>query len=305
MTYEQVETFLTVVTYGTISAAANHLYVSQSTVSTRIRQLEDELGTALLYRQKGHRTIDLTACGNAFIPMAAQWTQLWKNTQNLKDLADIRTLTIASIDSVNNCTLVPLFNYLIDNNPEFKLRIHTHHSNEIHGLVESHSADIGYVFSQINYPDIISRPVYREKMYLVCHKDSPYQDDMKCSDLDPSKEVFLRWGQDYQSWHDRHWSPENYSAVTVNTGSTLQRFLDRPGRWAIAPMSIIHQMKYNQAFVHYTLHEPPQPRMCYELVNRYLSARQRSSINFFREELEKFVRSNEDICVFEPWMLDE
>jgi hypothetical protein len=33
---------------------------------------------------------------------------------------------------------------------------------------------------------------------------------------------------------------EHYSAITVNTGSTLQRFLDEPERWAVAPMSIIH-----------------------------------------------------------------
>ena len=53
MTYEQIETFLTAVTYGSISAAAKYLYVSQSTISSRIQQLESELGVQLLIRQKG------------------------------------------------------------------------------------------------------------------------------------------------------------------------------------------------------------------------------------------------------------
>ena len=44
MTYEQIQTFLAVVSYGTISSAADALYVSQSTVSTRLQQLEEELG---------------------------------------------------------------------------------------------------------------------------------------------------------------------------------------------------------------------------------------------------------------------
>lgn len=37
MTYEQIETFLTIVTCGNITAAANELFVTQSTVSSRIK----------------------------------------------------------------------------------------------------------------------------------------------------------------------------------------------------------------------------------------------------------------------------
>ena len=65
---------------------------------------------------------------------------------------------------------------------------------------------------------------------------------MPCEELKPENEIFLRWGPDYQQWHDRHWSPESYAAITVNTGSTLQRFLNEPERWAIAPMSIISEI---------------------------------------------------------------
>lgn len=305
MTQEHVETFLTVITYGSISAAAERLYISQSTVSARIQQLEQELGASLLIRQKGHRNVELTAFGNAFVPLAGQWASLWKDAQNLKHMSDVRTLTIASIDSVNNYTFVPLFRSIIKNHPQLKLTIRTHHSNEIHSLVESHAADIGFVFSYTNYPDIISRPVYRELMYLVCHKDSPYGNDIACRDLDSAHEVHLRWGQDYQRWHDSHWSPQHYAAITVNTGSTLQRYLDEPGRWAIAPMSVIHEMSHDSNIVYYTLQEPPAPRICYELTNRYQNAYHREVIDLFRAELDTFITKDDDICTFEPWMLNQ
>lgn len=109
MTYEQIETFLTSITYGSISAAAKHLYVSQSTISARIQQLEAELGVQLLIRQKGHRTIELTNYGHAFIPIASQWASLWKDTQHLKNRDNIQTLTVASVDAVNNYTFVSFF----------------------------------------------------------------------------------------------------------------------------------------------------------------------------------------------------
>lgn len=48
-----VETFLTVIRTRTISQAANILYVSQSTVSGRLKQLEEELGVTLIERKKG------------------------------------------------------------------------------------------------------------------------------------------------------------------------------------------------------------------------------------------------------------
>ena len=305
MKHDHVETFLTVITYGSITAAAERLFVSQSTVSARIQQLEEELGASLLIRQKGHRNVELTAFGNAFVPLAGQWASLWKDAQNLKSMTDIRTLTIASIDSVSNYTFVPLFRKIIRTHPRLKLNVRTHHSNEIHSLVESRAADIGYVFSSTNYPDIVSRPVYRERMYLVCHRDSPYGNDIDCKELDPSREVFLPWGQDYLQWHDSHWSPEHYAAISVNTGSTLHRYLDEPGRWAIAPMSVIHEMRHDSNIVFYTLKEPPAPRICYELTNRYQNAYHREVIDIFRAELDAFITQDDDICSFEPWMLEK
>lgn len=125
MTYEQVESFLAVVVYGNISAAAEALFVSQSTISNRIQLLEQELGAKLLLRQKGHRNIELTAYGETFVPIAGQWSALWKDTQNLKNLSDIKTLQIASVDTINNQTFLPLYQNHIDKYPNIRLSINT------------------------------------------------------------------------------------------------------------------------------------------------------------------------------------
>jgi len=302
---DHIETFLTVLNYGSISAAAENLHVAQSTVSIRIQQLEEELGTPLFLRQKGHRNIELTPYGTAFVPIASQWTSLWRDSQNLKTLANINTLTVASVDAVNNYTFVPLFNRHINQFPNIRLTIRTHHSDEIHGLVSNRIADIGFVFSRSPYPDIVSKPVYRELMYLICHKDSPYYDGIKCSELEPEKEIFLRWGIDYQQWHDRHFNPEKYTLLNVNTGSMLQHYLNIPGRWAVAPMSVVRAISHRTNLTFHTLAEPPTPRICYMLINRYSTVRRREAIDIFRDELEDFIEQSRDICSFEDWMLSE
>ncbi len=305
MTYEQIETFLAVVSSGSVTAAADILYVTQSTVSSRLIGLEKELGANLILRARGHRNIELTSYGQSFVPIASQWTSLWKHTQKLKDSANSTLLTIASIDSVNNHTMVNLFNDHIKRYPNIKLQIQTFHSSEIHTLVQNRIADIGFVFSSVTYPNIVSKPIYRELMYLICREDSDYHDDIECSELLPENEVFLRWGPDYQQWHDRNWSPDRYSAITVNTGSTLLRFMNEKERWAIAPISIIHQIEQSSGLTYYKLKTPPPPRICYELRNRFPTQGQQTAIDIFNEELKDYIANSKDICTFEDWMLKQ
>ncbi|MBP3869645.1 MAG: LysR family transcriptional regulator [Faecalicoccus sp.] len=299
MTYEQIETFLTIITCKTISAAAQSLYVSQSTVSTRIQQLEDELGVPLIIRQKGHRTIELTSYGRAFIPTASQWASLWKDTMQIKTAGAVETLHIASVDAVNNYTLVPLFQKHIQTYPNIRLNISTHHSNEIYGLVQSRMADIGFVFSQISYPDIVTKPIYRERMYLLCHKDSPYHDEISCEELKVENEIFLNWGHDYLLWHERHFSAISYPLISVNTGSGMQRYLDKPGRFAIAPLSVIKgAMHSNPDLVYYSLKETIPPRICYEIKNLYPNQSRKEIINVLEKELDEFISYDESISAY-------
>ncbi len=61
MTIVQLETFLRIAETGNFTSAANELGYAQSTVTTQIKQLEDELGT-LLFERLG-KTILLTPAG--------------------------------------------------------------------------------------------------------------------------------------------------------------------------------------------------------------------------------------------------
>ena len=57
MDTELARTFLTVITSGSLISAAERLHVSQSTVSTRIHTLEDQLGCTLFVRNKAGTTL--------------------------------------------------------------------------------------------------------------------------------------------------------------------------------------------------------------------------------------------------------
>ena len=57
MTNLDIETFWAVVQHGTMTAAAEALYITQPTLSMRIRALEERVGTPLFVRGKGQRRI--------------------------------------------------------------------------------------------------------------------------------------------------------------------------------------------------------------------------------------------------------
>ena len=50
MEFKQLEAFVAVVEYGSFSEAARRLYLTQPTISSHIRTLEEELHTSLILR---------------------------------------------------------------------------------------------------------------------------------------------------------------------------------------------------------------------------------------------------------------
>jgi len=84
MRYKDIETFLEFVRTRNITKTAQHLYLSQSPVSNRLKSLEDKLGCQLIIRAKGHRVVQLAHQGEEFIPIAERWKNLFEETELLK-----------------------------------------------------------------------------------------------------------------------------------------------------------------------------------------------------------------------------
>ena len=78
MTKTEIEAFLAVAQYGSISAAADQIYVTQPALTRRIQNLERELEYRLFTRGKGLRGSSLTEQGRAFLPIAQRWNEVYR-----------------------------------------------------------------------------------------------------------------------------------------------------------------------------------------------------------------------------------
>lgn len=96
MDIKQVEYFLKVVETGSFSAAADDLYISQSSLSKQIMALETELGFLLFDRTK--RKIVITPAGKTFLPHARNLHTAYLSM--LVDVAPHKTAPTLSIIAI-------------------------------------------------------------------------------------------------------------------------------------------------------------------------------------------------------------
>jgi len=86
MNLNELRTFLTIVETGSLVRAASTLNVTQSTVTARLKSLEDELGQRLINRQKSGAT--LTAAGVRLQRYATTISDLWQQARKETALPD-------------------------------------------------------------------------------------------------------------------------------------------------------------------------------------------------------------------------
>lgn len=121
---QQLTTFVTVVSEGSMTAAADKLYLTQPAVSQQIRLLEEGLGVELL--QRGSRQVRLTPHGEILIEFSRRIIQLTQNAEvAIKSLGSKLKghLHIGTVSSVGLHLMSPMVSRLMRNNPELKIRL--------------------------------------------------------------------------------------------------------------------------------------------------------------------------------------
>ncbi|MGB4438731.1 MAG: LysR family transcriptional regulator [Sedimentibacter sp.] len=292
MDYSYIETFLAIAETRSLTKAAERLFLSQSTVSYRLKVLEQEIGSELVYREQGKGFITLTVKGEEFIIFAQRWVSLLRDTELWKAHQSICKLNIGSVDSLNTCIFYELYKNILENNSPLTTNVSSHWTVTIHKMIESYELDIGFVLWQIPYKNIISKPLFSEKMVLISSSKSNFPNKVHPKDLDASKEVSLYCGPIYKSWHDSWWDNSNSRISSVDTVSLLSSFTDLIDNWSIVPISIAKKLEKSNQIVISEITEPPPERICYQITNKHPVHSKINALEIFNANLENFLKSD-------------
>ena len=287
MTLLDFETFYTISKTLNITRAAELLCVTQSTITHRLKNFEDELGYKLFVRQKGKRHIEITAQGEEFLLITKRWLELNEEMELIK-LNTLNTLSIASVDSVILMFLPPILKELSKKENKVHINIRTEHTPTIYKLVKNLEVNLGFVSYISSVEGILVKEIVREKFTLVRYCKNPQkQKTIHPSELDPSLEIFLPWGINYKNWHDKWWKGKA-PHIVIDSLSMLVNFLDDEMLWAIVPQISVHTLLKNCSLQIYEIIDGPSDWKCYQIQND-------SPDNLKTNEIRKFAEVQKQI----------
>ncbi len=186
---KQLRAFIYTAKLGTLTRAAEALYLSQPAISLQIKALERELGVRLLERTR--RRVTLTEAGEAMYDLARPLIEGWENLDNdfrtrLKGLKS-GSLTIAAGTSTIQYLLPSLVQAYRERMPDVQLQLANVTGKDGLALLRSGEADFA-VGSMLDVPhDIAWAPVYHYDPMLIMPLDHPLADksDISIEDLSP------------------------------------------------------------------------------------------------------------------------
>ena len=170
----QVEGFLEVARRGSVSRAAEALFITQPTLTARLQGLERELGTALFLRTA--HGMRLTEAGRAWVPFAERAVRALVEGRDAVDQvksASAGHLMIAAAPAVSTYVLPELLERFVAAHPRVEVSVRTGHSEDVVELVIRDEVQIG-LGRAIRHPDLEMLPFHKEELVLVSAPDHPF-----------------------------------------------------------------------------------------------------------------------------------
>ena len=286
-----MDTFLALVRTENVSRAAEQLNVTQSTVSKRLKLLEEEIGAVLFERVRGNKTFRLTQAGEALVEVAERWLAVWQEMQSLQTVNPRLSLSIGALDSLNYAFFPPLYQALSRHEPRISLKVVTSHSPELYNLVERREVDVAFSLLRREHPNIVVEACFTEPLVglRMAASDGPEPALVHPRDLDPCDELFLSSGPNYHMWHDQWWDPFAPDRIRLDTSQLIFSFFFNSRQWAIVPYSVARKAQQAGLYSIFRFSEPPPDRICYQLRHRYPRASTAASIAVLDRYLEQLV----------------
>lgn len=210
MDTELARTFLTVAASGSFISAADRLHVTQSTISARIRTLEDQLGAALFVRNKLGAT--MTAAGRRFQKHATLLVRTVEHAhQDIGLPAGFEaSIVIGARIALWDGLLTDCLAELRRTKHDVAIRAEIGFEAELmQGLIEGR-IDIGVMYTPQRRPNLEVIHLTDERLVLVTSSASHVADH--------ADYIHVDWGPEFNAQFNVHFPDFAGPALSVNIG---------------------------------------------------------------------------------------
>lgn len=172
MDLSDLRIFAAVVREGSVTRAAERLHRVQSNVTTRIRQLEEDLGVALFIRE-GKR-LHLAPQGQLLLGYANRLLALADEARDaLQDAKPRGTLRLGAMESTAAVRLPALFSQYHRRHPEVVLELRTGNPQVLASAILAGELDAALVAEPIADEPFEKVPAFEEELVMIAAADHP------------------------------------------------------------------------------------------------------------------------------------
>ncbi len=290
MNTANIEAFLAILKRENITEAAKDLFISQSTLSHRLSELEREVGVPLIERRRGGKALILTDYGKEFFVLAKRWQDLCEDTKRIKSQVQEMTLAVGAVDTFHRFIFPPLYKRLLQERPDIHLNIKTYNSTELYLLIDRGELDIAFPLFQLPMQNVLAQEFYTERRVVIRRDNQCVRghEQLGLTQLDERQEIFFVGDNAFHDWYHQWKGRVKYPVLQVDTTPLLSLFLDREGAWSVVPLCIAETLYEQGGYSYYELTAPPPMRRCYSIRQRYPKARTAECLQIFDAYLEEF-----------------
>jgi len=201
MDIDALKTFLELNRTRHFGQAANNLYVSQSTVSARIKMLEDQIGMPLFVRQRNN--IQLTDAGHRLIRYAENIVTNWTRARQEIGIAEAHhiPLVVGAATSLWDSILQDWILYLYQTRADLILHAEVHSAEVLLRRTLERSMDMAFVFDDPQNGDLECVEVAHVPLIMV--SSLPDQTVEKAM---VENYILVDWGTSFANAHARYFA---------------------------------------------------------------------------------------------------
>ena len=245
ITYSGIEAFLAVCRWKSITQAAEKLFICQSSLSVRLKNLENELGTELFLRKKGRHEVILTQSGKDFYEIALAYEKVMARIEKMRRNHQ-KKLSISSLNSLGTYIMPESYGLFLERFPEIKLAIQDYEIEEACKSILQGKTDLAFNTDNRVPDKIIALPVFSEAFSLICSKESHYPQTVSADMLHVKNEVYVDWYNGFDEYHSVVFG-SNAPQIRLDMMTQLKFFVEKPNNWALVPVSVAQGLEQTAA----------------------------------------------------------
>ena len=259
MNLAALQTFLAILDTGSLAKASARLHVGQSTVTTRLQKLEEDIGQTLFHRNKSG--VSLTASGLKFKRYAEAMTDLWQQARQEASMPE-------GINSI--CNLGCDIDLWSQVGQPMLGRIHLKYSHtalsawparhhELKQWLITGLIDVALTHNPISREHLTNRELRQESLVLVSTRlDSPTR-------FDPGY-IYVDSGEDFCRRHAATYADAGIARVSFGCSTWALNFLIEHGGSAYLPWQMTAGL-CDEGVLHRVTDAPEFSRSIYLVTN--------------------------------------